>query len=530
MNVLRIEENLSFVRQRLKWLVFGRRFGTAGMVFCLVWFLIQLAARGGSLTDLRIYHLLIALMAMAGLATVIVIFFVTFARHEKRALIGNALEDGCPSLMDRINTLIYLEENPRKVRSFRLKNQIEAQAVQVFETEKVVSPFPADRTWAHLGAFVLLLAGVIFFQMHYDPFKGLKYQTQTAIAKPSQPFELAPQKDVSETVAKKTWGEVRIVDPGHDVKLTKVDVLPLQIEMTASDTMDKPVWVTSVDGGEESSHDLAPPTDPNYMVYQPLIYLDQLKVTEWDVVSYYGKVHSAAPADYASSLNFIEIRPFREDILKMTGDKDGKGKNRYNLLSELTGLIRQQTSLIQDTHRHIETVYPQDDMRMQDARKLSHAENELSTATDHFYGKIASESENTPVGEILDELSQAEEQMTRATRALQDDVAQEGKKREQDALTHLIACRKAFQKVLSDHPDAFGGDNSADETAENTPTATDSLKALSQVSEMRNRDQAALQSLHQMTQKQQAMAGASGVDNATAEKTAASVEIGTCTI
>lgn len=323
---------------------------------------------------------------------------------------------------------------------------------------------------------------------------------------------------MSETQAKKTWGQVRIVDPGHDVRLTKVDVLPLQIEMTASDSMEKPVWVTSIDGGKESSHDLPAPTDPNYMVYQPLIYLDQLQVTEWDVVSYYAKVDSAAPAEYASPLSFIEIRPFREDILKMTGSKDGKENQRYQLLSELTGLIKQQTNLIQDTHQHLETPYPQNDMRLQDAKKLSKGEGDLATATNHFYAQIASESENTPVGEILDELSQAGEQMTRATASLQDDVAQEGKQQEQGALTHLIACRKAFQKVISDHPDAFGGDSSTP-VADQTPvTATDSLKALSQVSEMRNRDQAALKVLHQLTGRQQALATATGVDNPTAER------------
>jgi hypothetical protein len=188
------------------------------------------------------------------------------------------------------------------------------------------------------------------------------------------------------------------------------------------------------------------------------------------------------------------------------------------LLSELTGLIKQQTNLIQDTHEHLETIYPQDDMRMQDAKKLSQGEGDLSTATNHFYAKIASESENTPVGEILDELSQAGEQMTRATASLQDGIAQEGKRQEQGALTHLIACRKAFQKVISDHPDAFGGDSS-DSVADQTPvTATDSLKALSQVSEMRNRDQAALQALHQLTGRQQALATAPGVDNSTAER------------
>jgi hypothetical protein len=513
-----IEKNLNSVRQQLKWLVVGQRLGTAGAIFCLIWLLLQAAALERIFTQLWLLYLLIFLQVVAGLITFVVIFAVTFGRDEKRTMIGNALEKSCPPLLDRVNTLIYLEENPYRFRSIGLKKRIEEQADKVFQVLKPTAPFSPNRCLAHLGFFIFLLAAVILIEERYHPFQSLHNEAAATATKPSAPFELAPQKDVIETQAKKSWGEVRIVDPGHDVRLTKIDVLPLQIEMTASDAMEKPVWITSVNGGDESTHDLSAPTNPNYMVYQPLIYLDQLQVTEWDVVSYYAKVHSAAPADYASPLSFIEIRPFREDILKMTGSKDGKQNRRYQLLSELTGLIKQQTILLQDTHQHIETTYAHDDLRLQDAQKLSAGESQLATATSHFYGEIASESENTPVGDILDHLSQAGDQMTRATQALQDDVAQEGRQREQNALTHLIACRKAFQKAIMNNPDAFGGDSS-DAIADQPPVkAAESLKALSQVSEMRNRDKDGLQSLHQLTQRQKALATAHGLDNPTAER------------
>ena len=512
-----IEKHLGSVRQRWKWLIFGERIGIAGSVLCLAWLAIEVSAYQGILIHRWVYDILVALMVLASLAAGTVILIFTVAQREKRTWVGNALEKACPALMDRVNTLIYFEENPRLIRSFSLRSRIEKQAEMVIEKQKSASPFSSEQTLLHLGIFAFLFVAVMAFQEHYQPFKALQVDKPAETAKTPPPFELAPQKDVSETQVKKSWGQVRIVDPGHDVRLTKLDVLPLQIEMTASEAMEKPVWVTSIDGGDESAHDLAAPSDPNYMVYQPLIYLDQLQVSEWDVVSYYAKVNTATAAAYSSPLNFIEIRPFREDILKMTGSKDGKANKRYQLLSELTGLIKKQTNLIQDTHAHLETAYPQADMRKQDARKLSAGEAELSAATDQFYAKIASESENTPVGEILDELSQAGEQMTKATASLQDDVAQEGQQQEQAALTHLIACRKAFQKAISDHPDAFGGDSS-DAVADQAPvTATDSLKAMNQVSEVRNRDQAAVQALHQLTGRQQALASATGVDPTTAK-------------
>jgi hypothetical protein len=506
-----IEDKLNATRRRWKWLELGRWIGVAGSVFCVIWFLIQLAGWQGLLSRWML-DILIVLMALGGLMVLLVIFLATEARREKRSWLANALERSCPPLMDRVNTLVFLEEDSRGRRPSRIQARIEDQAGKVIAGEKLASPFSAERTLTHLGVFVLLLGGVIFFQVRFDPFKALFAETAPESASKIAPFQLAPQSTVTETQEKKVWGEVHIVDPGRDVKLTKVDVLPLQIEMTTSDTMEKPVWVTSVDGGEESAHDLAAPTDRNYMVYQPLIYLDQMKVTDWDVVSYYAKVSSAAPADYASPLNFIDIRPFREDILKMTGGKDGQANKRYELFSELTGLIKEQTHQLQQTHQHQGTTYVQDSLRLQDAKKLSQGEDQLATATNHFYGKVAAEGENTPVGSILDELSQAEQQMNRASAALQDDVAAEGKQQEQGALTHLVACRKAFQKIIMDHPDAFGGGSGDSLADEPTPTASDSLKALTQVSEMRDRDQAALQSLHQLTARQQALSQARGAD------------------
>jgi hypothetical protein len=509
---LLIENRLEAVQRKWKWLELGRRIGSAGAGFSLVWFLVQLTAWFGILTSRRTYDILLGLMVITGVAALVIIYERT--GRKKRAWLANALEKSCPPLLDRVNTLVYLDEKPQHARSLHLRTRIEEQATNVIEAEKNAEPFSPARTLIHLAVFAVLLAGVLFFQKRYDPFRDLMAQAPI-VAPTGKPFELAPQTTVTETEPKKTWGEVRIVDPGHDVKLTKVDVLPLQIEMTTSDSMEKPAWITSVDGGDESVHDLATPTDPNYMVYQPLIYLDQLQVTEWDVVSYYAKVKSDAPAEYASPISFIEIRPFREDILKLTG---GKNNKRYDMLSEITGLIQRQIGLIQQTHQHQETTYAHDEQRLQDAKKLSQGEAELATATNHFFGEVASASENTPVGDILDELSQAEQEMNRATQSLKDDVVIEGRLREQGALTHLIATRKAFRKAISDHPDAFGGDSS-DALADQPPvTATQSLQALAQVSEMRDRDQAALQSLHQLTQRQQALVQNPGPSAQTAQR------------
>ena len=123
-----------------------------------------------------------------------------------------------------------------------------------------------------------------------------------------------------------------------------------------------------------------------------MIYLDQLKVSEWDVISYYAKVETPAPAEYASQIFFIEIRPFREDILKKAG-KAAKGNHGRELLDEIGDLISKQTNVVQQTHLYQQTEYATDEMRKQDKKKLVDAEGGLSDASNHLYGQIVAENE-----------------------------------------------------------------------------------------------------------------------------------------
>ena len=502
-----IKKSMDSVHRRWKWLRLGQLLGTAGTLFCLAWFLIQFTAWQGILTKPWLFYLLAALLVWVAVLVFFIITFVVIATQAKRPWLANALEKACPGMMDRVATLVFLEERRPSLHLIPLKRKIEEQAVRVLEQQKLANPFSTDRTMLHLGIFAVALLGVILFQYRCSPFAQLLAPVVPAAAskaKPDSPFELAA-RDVTETTEKKVWGEVRIVDPGHDVKLSKIDVLPLQIEMATSDPMQSPTWITSINGEPEVPHVLVASTDPNYAVYQPMVYLDELKVTEWDVVSYYAKVQTDKQAEYASKMNFIEIRPFRQDILKSMNQKDGKSNKAYALLNELTALIHQQTDILQQTHIHQQTTYATDELRLQDAKKLTEAEADLAVATNHLFAKIATEQENSDIGVILNQLTLAEQEMNLATEALRDEVVAEGKQRELAALADLIAARKAFQKAVSNG--AFGGGNNPDDDDDSVVTAGESKKAMSQVSEMRDRNQATLQALNDLAQSQQALGG-----------------------
>ena len=74
-----------------------------------------------------------------------------------------------------------------------------------------------------------------------------------------------------------------------DLRVTKIDVVPLQIEAAANERLQKVDWFTAINGEAETEHPLPPPNEPRFAIYQPDIYLDELNLSDWDVVTYYAR-------------------------------------------------------------------------------------------------------------------------------------------------------------------------------------------------------------------------------------------------
>ncbi len=292
------------------------------------------------------------------------------------------------------------------------------------------------------------------FYKHFAPWSRLQSDEPSALAemvKPKPDLALPPENTAEQ---KRNWGEVRINEPGHDLRVTKVDAVPLLIEVASDQLLSNVEWRSALNGDTEQPHSLPHPTEPRYAVYQPVLYLDEFKLADWDVLTYYAKAATAESSSYASDVYFLEVRPFREDLLKMPGGEGGKS---YQLLEELSGLIDRQQHIIRETHR-----YGQASTRdPQDGGKLASAETDLADASRHVYARISSELENQPIGEVLDHLAQAETLTSskRAGGSLQLDQLPDGESQERTALTELVATRKQFQKFVNEHPDAFSRRN-----------------------------------------------------------------------
>ena len=139
-------------------------------------------------------------------------------------------------LLDRLNTLVFLQKHYENDWQRYYCRRIEQQAQDVMVLNPLRSPVSPRRPLAHLLGFILLLTVTLEFYKHFDPWSRLQSDEPAALAetvKPKPDLALPPENTAEQ---KRNWGEVRINEPGHDLRVTKVDAVPLLIEV-ASDQL-----------------------------------------------------------------------------------------------------------------------------------------------------------------------------------------------------------------------------------------------------------------------------------------------------
>jgi hypothetical protein len=489
-----VETSLNRAEFRWKWLKFLQHSFVLGVILCLLVLLFGAAIILGWVTSKVLATTFFALLAMGSFIAWAVIIISVLAGSPDRPWLAAALERVNPRLLDRLNTLLYIERGPRDARTTSFAIRIARQAHGVLSAKAAPTPFPGTRAMELMFGFLAVLTATVLVYHHYSPWALLLAAEKAKSTPPvhaEKPLELTlPTTNNAEQ--SQTWGEVRITDPGGDLRVTKVDVVPLQIEAAANQALKKVGWFSTINGEGETPHDLPPPSEPRYAVYQPTVYMDELRLTDWDVMTYYAKANTEKEYSFASDVYFLEVRPFREDILKIPG---GEGGVPHQCLNELSQLISRQEHVIRQTHQHLQKPAAQENLRTQDRKKLSEAEADLGDSAQHLYAKMAGELENRPIGEALDNLGKAEKSLNRASHLLTDNIMDEAQNRERRALAELIAARKMFQKTLSDNPEAFAGDPNKEE-------APPAAKKLNQMAEFRNEAKAAQQFVDKSLEQQ----------------------------
>jgi hypothetical protein len=497
-----VETSLNQAEFRWKWLRFLQHSFLLGVILCLLVLLFGGAVILGWVTSTSLATTFFVLLGLAGFIAWAVILISVLAGAPERSWLAAALERVNPRLLDRLNTLLFLERRPRDSQAHSFALRIARQTKQVLEAKAPPTPFPASRALEYMLGFIVALGITVLVYQLYAPWSRL-LAAEKAKATPTvqveKPLDLSlpATNNVEQSQA---WGEVRITDPGGDLRVTKVDVVPLQIEAGANEALKKVSWFSTINGAEETPHELPPPAEPRYAVYQPTVYLDELRLSDWDVMTYYAKANTEKENSFASDVYFLEVRPFREDILKMPGGENGEA---YESLSGLSALISRQQHIIRQTHQHLQNPPAQENLQAQDRKKLSEAEADLGASAQHLYAQMAGRMENKPIGEALDNLGKAEKSLDRASKLLADNVMNEAQNRERRALAELIAARKMFQKAVSDNPDAFAENSEKEDVGPTADTLkTLNEKKLSEMAEFRNEAKAAQQFVEKTLQQQ----------------------------
>jgi hypothetical protein len=500
-----VETSLNQAEFRWKWLRLLQHSFLLGVILCLLVLLFGGAIIFGWVANKALATTFFALLGMAGFVAWAVILISVLAGAPERSWLAAALERANPRLLDRLNTLLFLERRRRDSRAHSFALRIARQTTSVMGAKARPSPFPATRVLEYMVGFIVALAITVLVYQFYAPWSRLLAAEKSKAAPAVQAekpldLNLPATNNVEQSQA---WGEVRITDPGSDLRVTKVDVVPLQIEAAANQALKKVGWFSTINGAGETSHELPPPSEPRYAVYQPTVYMDELRLSDWDVMTYYAKADTEKEKSFASEVYFLEVRPFREDLLKLPG---GEGGVPHQCLSELSALISGQQHVIRQTHQHLRKPQEQENLQAQDRKKLSDAEADLGESAQHLYAKMAAMMESKPIGDALDNLAKAEKSLDRASKLLSDNVMNEAQNRERRGLAELVAARKMFQKAVSDNPDAFGGDSKDQEVG---PTA-DSLKTLNEkklneMAEFRNEAKATQQFVEKTLQQQRTL-------------------------
>ena len=491
-----VETTLNRAEFRWKWLKFLQHSFLLGCILCALVLLFGGAILLGWVTSKSFAATFFALLAIAAFIAWAVIIISILAGAPDRTWLAAALERVNPRLLDRLNTLLFLQRRPRDARVASFAVRIARQTHGVLAAKAAPAPFPSTRAREYLLGFILLLTATVVFYRVYSPWTRLlaaEKAKAAPVVQAEKPLELTlPMTNNAEQ--SQTWGEVRITDPGGDLRVTKVDVVPLQIEAAANQALKQVGWYSTINGAAETAHELPPPSEPRYAVYQPTVYMDELRLADWDVMTYYAKANTEKDNSFASEVYFLEVRPFREDLLKLPGGAS-------QCLNELSTLISRQQHVIRQTHQHLQKPPEQESLQAQDRKKLSDAEADLGDSAQHLYAKMAAEMENKPIGEALDNLAKAEKSLARASKLLGDNVMNEAQNRERLALAELVAARKMFQKAVNDNPDAFA-DAKEDSKNDAAPPAA---KKLNEMAEFRNEAKAAQQFVDKALEQQRSL-------------------------
>jgi len=287
-------------------------------------------------------------------------------RNRPRTLVRSAAEiDATLSTHNRLETATALQDVEDPIARAQ-----RAETERFLEQSRVPRRRYALAVMACLVAFLALahLATLICWTRPVKP-------DATAKAAP-QAEETAKKPKSNEPSATIDW-----VSPESETSATAIEEVALEAQMTSTSGLTNAVLEIDVNG----EHRLSQPVTDDIAkagkhTIKPSIYLDQLNVKTYDIVSYHlaaRRVAAGALPPTVSPVQFVQVKPMREDTFICKG-----GDQPSKCFNYVTALKAAQLRLMKDnfTLAHAEVSHADDEWRQENSR-VGDNQNQLATRT-----------------------------------------------------------------------------------------------------------------------------------------------------
>ncbi|MDG2223986.1 MAG: hypothetical protein P8L85_21580 [Rubripirellula sp.] len=384
-------------------------------------------------------------------------------RRLGRRWLAASVEQGEPLLMDRLNAVVELEHRSADTSAKMYRTSIEQQATEVLREHRQRNPFPWFTSVAQITAMLMLLLGTVLFYQRYQPFRSLASkqaakqpvtsQPKNRFAIPQQSNEV-PSDPALPDESTEPWGQIRISEPGRNLRLTKYEEIPLMIEAASDRPLSEVYWETSVNQetwgtannqNSESKHDLPLSEDPRYGVFQPTLSPSELGMSTWDLAIYRAVAQTEDESKYESMTYFVEIIPSRDQLDELPG-------SAIERLEQVSDLILQQQQVIHKTER-LQNSADGTELTRMDA--LAQQERRLAMATETARNIMQQRLPFDATKSFDSAMQSARRRLQEAETVLDTHDASNALEIERLALMNLVAARRELSYLVEKYPEAF---------------------------------------------------------------------------
>ena len=168
-----VETSLNRAEFRWKWLQFLRHTFLLGSILCLLVLLVGVAMLRGWVTNTGLATTFLGLLGVVGFIAWAIIIISVMAGAPDRGWLAASVERVDRRLLDRLNTLLFLERRAGAARTQSFALRIARQTQGVLGGKASPSAFPATGTINRMLAFLGVLALTIALYRIYSPWTRL---------------------------------------------------------------------------------------------------------------------------------------------------------------------------------------------------------------------------------------------------------------------------------------------------------------------------------------------------------------------